>query len=217
MVIVGASGHGVVALDAARQQGCYEVVGFLDSFRPAGQVVAGLPILGHPEQLASLIKKHQFRGVFLGISNNWTRKEVHEKMRASGPDFEAVSVVHPLSTVADGVEVGAGSLILAGAIVNVGCRVGQHCIINTKSSLDHDSEMKPYASLLPGVTTGGNVVVGECSCVCIGATLAHRVTVGEHAYVGAGAVVLRDVPPLTLAAGVPAKVIRNRLIGERHF
>jgi len=216
-IIVGASGHGIVALDAALRQKHYDIIGFLDSFKPVGQIVAGLPILGHPDQLCTLMKQHDFRRGFLGISENWTRHVVYEKIKTLAPDFELVSIIHPMSSVAESAKIDKGTLILAGAVVNSGCRVGENCIINTKASLDHDSEMKPYASILPGVTTGGDVEIGAFSCVCIGAVLSHRVKIGEHTFVGAGAVVLKDIPSHVLAYGVPTRVIRKRSEGERHF
>jgi len=47
--------------------------------------------------------------------------------------------------------------------------------------------------------------------------LRHRIAVGEHAVVGAGAVVLRDVDPYTVAYGNPARRIRERAAGERYL
>ena len=66
--------------------------------------------------------------------------------------------------------------------------MGENCIVNTNASLDHNSEMKAHSSILPGVTTGGDVVLGECSCVCIGSIVSHRVHIGSHVVIGAGSV-----------------------------
>ncbi len=217
IALVGSAGHARVALDAARCQDRYEVVGFLDSYAQAGTPVAGLRVLGRPDQIDALAVEHRLDGFFLGISDNCTRAAVCEKIRAMCPGLELVSLIHPASTVARDVTPGAGTLILAGAIVNTGSTVGVNCIINTRSSLDHDSEMMPYSSILPGVTTGGDVVIGEYSCICLGANIGHKVKIGEHTVVGAGSVVLSDLPPYSLVYGVPARVARSRKAGERHF
>ena len=216
IAILGASGHGIAALDAAQRQGL-EVVGFLDSFKPAGSPAGPLKVLGHPDDTSRLIREHRFSGVFLGVSNNFTRRAVWEALHAAAPELELISVIHPGAIVAASARIGVGSLLMAGAVVNAGCVIGANCIVNTNASLDHDSEMKPYASILPGVTTGGGVNIGECSCVCLGATISHRVMIGDHTVVGAGAVVLRDLPRGCLAYGVPARVVRNRQPDERHF
>lgn len=217
IVIVGASGHGRVALDAARCQDRYELVGWTDTFVAAGTELAGLRVLGKPADLDSLAREHRLDGYFLGISDNTTRAKVHTMIQELRPGLEMFSILHPTAVIARDVDVGAGTLVLAGAVVNTNCRIGTGCIVNTRASLDHDGIMHPWSCLLPGVVTGGNVEIGEFSCVCLGATLAHKVHIGTHTVVGAGSVVLADVPPLSLAYGVPARVVRSRLPGERHF
>lgn len=217
MVMVGASGHGRVALDAARCQGQYEIVGWADTFVAEGTEVAGLKVLGKPSDMVRLAAAHRLDGFFLGISDNVIRSKVHDTIRETCPGLEFVRIIHPSAVVAADVEVGPGTLILAGAVVNTQSRIGPGCIVNTRASLDHDGEMKPWSCLLPGVVTGGNVVIGEYACVCLGAHLVHKVRIGDHAVIGAGSVVLADVPGCTLAYGVPARVIRPRQPGERHF
>mgnify|MGYP000855213096 CR=1 FL=1 len=52
------------------------------------------------------------------------------------------------------------------------------------------------------------VVIKKGACVSMGAIIMPGVTVGEGAVVGAGALVTKDVPPWTIVAGTPAKVIK---------
>ena len=216
IVILGASGHGMVALEAALAQG-YEVAGFLDSFKPTGLEVLGHRILGHPDHLPALMTEHRFTGGFLAISNNLTRSIVAENVERLAPDFKFVSIVHPRAWVSPSAALGPGTLVMTGAIVHAACVVGDHAIVNTKASLDHEAEVGAFASLLPSVTTGGNVRVGEFSCICAGSTLSHQVKVGRHTVVGAGSLVLHDLPDEVLAYGSPACVIRARRPDERHF
>lgn len=217
ILFVGASGHGRTAFDAARCQGAFELLGFADNAIPPGTAVAGSTVLGKTAELDRLAAEHRADGYFLGISDNVTRAKVHEILRQQCPRLELVSVIHPSAVVARDVEIGPGSLVLAGAVINTGSRVGTAAIVNTRASLDHDGEMKAYSCLLPGVVTGGNVVIGEFSCVCLGAHLSHKVVIGEHTFVGAGSVVLKDIPAYSLAYGAPARVVRARVAGERHF
>jgi sugar O-acyltransferase (sialic acid O-acetyltransferase NeuD family) len=217
IVLVGASGHGRVALDAARCQDRFDLVGWTDTFVAAGTELAGLQVLGKPADLDALAREHRLDGYFLAISDNTTRAKVHDMIQTIRPGLELFSILHPASVIARDVEVGAGTLVLAGAVVNTNCRIGTGCIVNTRASLDHDGILHSWSCLLPGVVTGGNVEIGEFSCVCLGATLAHKVHVGAHTVIGAGSVVLADVPPLSLAYGVPARVVRSRQPGERHF
>jgi acetyltransferase-like isoleucine patch superfamily enzyme len=88
---------------------------------------------------------------------------------------------------------------MAGVTVNPCCSIGRFCILNTNASLDHDSSMNDFSSLAPRVATGGNCKIGACSAICIGATLVHGVSIGEHTVVGAGSTVLGDIESHQLA------------------
>jgi acetyltransferase-like isoleucine patch superfamily enzyme len=54
------------------------------------------------------------------------------------------------------------------------------------------------------VTIGNDVWLGSNVVVTAG------VTIGDGAIIAAGAVVIKDIPPYTIAAGIPAKPIKNR-------
>jgi acetyltransferase-like isoleucine patch superfamily enzyme len=74
-----------------------------------------------------------------------------------------------------------------------------------------------HASFAPRAVTGGNVTVGEGTAVGIGAVVRHGVTIGEWTMLGAGAVVLEEVPALVSAWGLPCRVVRPRVRGERYL
>ena len=215
--IVGAGGHSIAALDAANEMGQYEFVGWIDSFKPKNDVVSGFKVLGHPDQIKEISTQNNFNKIFLGISNNYIRKEVWNALKTQYPNLELISIIHPKSFISSTSKVGPGALVMAGAIINAGCHIGQGAIINTKTSLDHDSVVGDFSSLLPGVTTGGNVEIGLCTCVCIGSVISHGITIGKHSILGASSLVLNNIPDYVLAFGAPAKVIRNRTESEKHF
>jgi len=58
---------------------------------------------------------------------------------------------------------------------------------------------------------GGGVVIGDCCLIGSGATILPKVHVGKNSIVGAGAVVLKDVPEHVVVAGNPAKIIRENM------
>jgi maltose O-acetyltransferase len=109
----------------------------------------------------------------------------------------------------------------AGTFVNYGCvfldvvpiRIGEACQVAPKVQLltaDHPVDPQPrrdgWESGLP-IVLEDNVWLGGGAIVCPG------VTIGENTVVGAGAVVTRDLPAGVVAAGVPARVLRE--IGAR--
>jgi len=110
-----------------------------------------------------------------------------------------------LLELGNGVYVNYGCSIAATQSVRIGanCSLGSHCMLmdNDFHSLEPERrhEMPPSAPIVlePDVWLGVRVLV------------LRGVTIGARSVVGAGSVVTRDIPPRSLAAGVPAKVIRS--------
>lgn len=217
IVVLGASGHAKVVADAARREGRWQVAGFLDQHARAGQRHFGAPVLGSEADLPRLAEELKLAGVFVAIGDNHTRSQAVQRIRQACPQLPFVSIVHPAATIAESVLVSEGSIILAGATLNADARVGAHCIVNTQASLDHDSVLENFASLAPGVITGGNVHIGTCSAISLGAAVIHGIRIGAHTIVGAGATVLADLDDHVVAFGTPAKVVRKRETADRYL
>ena len=97
-----------------------------------------------------------------------------------------------------------------GRIVQTGSQIGDNVVLNTGASVDHDCDIRDGVQLAPGVVLGGRVRIDSLSFVGIGATIINRIVVGRNCLIGAGAVVVRDIPDHSVAYGVPARVIRQR-------
>jgi acetyltransferase EpsM len=208
LVIWGASGHARVVADIVRLSGYFHIVGFLDSIDPGrkGTEFSGATILGGQEQL-ELLRRADIRHVVLGIGDCRARISLAGIVRQAG--FELATAIHPNATIAEDVQLGVGTVIMAGAVVNPGSRVGENVIVNTSSSVDHDCVIEDGVHVGPGAHLGGGVSVGEGTWVGIGAIIKDKVKIGRDSIIGAGAVVLQDIPDGVVAFGIPAKVIRK--------
>lgn len=107
--------------------------------------------------------------------------------------------VSPQATLAEGVFVGANSVIAAGA------RLAEHVFVNRSVTIGHDTRIGAFSRIQPGSNLGGLSEIGYGVTVGIGATLIERLTVGDHAFIGAGAVAISDVPANALVVGIPAR------------
>lgn len=217
IVIVGSSGHAKVIIDILGQEGKYRVVGLIDRFRDVGEETMGYPVLGKEEDLPELMAVHALKGVIVAIGDNFVRSNVVARIKEISPDLPFVTAIHPKAAIAAGASVGDGTVVMAGVSIGPCSLVGQFCILNTNSSLDHDSVMEAFASLAPGVTAGGNCRIGQYSVVGIGVILVHGIHVGEHTVVGAGSLVMDSIESFVVAYGVPARVIRSRRQGEKYL
>ncbi len=217
ILLIGASEHAKVVMDIVEKEGKYEILGLIDSYKPAGLELFGYRVLGAEDELARLFAAGQIAGGIVSIGDNWTRGQVVERIEKIAPGFAFVRAVHPSAILARGVEIGAGTAVMAGVVVNSDSKIGAHCILNTKSSLDHDGEMGDFSSLAPGATTGGKVTIGKFSAIGLGASVIHGINIGGQTVLGAGAVAVGDIPSYCVAYGVPAKIIRKREAGEKYL
>jgi sugar O-acyltransferase (sialic acid O-acetyltransferase NeuD family) len=214
LLIFGASGHAHVLSSMAKLIAGTHFEGFVDRALPTSP---NPEILGIEDQLEELIAKHAISHAIVGIGDNFIRKKVVDRVSRDFPSLKWASLIHPKAVIAPEVRIGPGTAVMAGAVINPGTSIGSHCIINTRVSVDHDNRIDDFASLAPGVTTGGHVSIGKNSIVSIGATVRHQIHIGQNSLVGAGSLVLNDIPEGVLAYGVPAKIIRSRKEGEKYL
>ncbi len=120
------------------------------------------------------------------------------------PLIDASAQVSPTARIGRGVIIGAGCIVASQAVV------GEHTLLNRGASIGHDCSIAPFVNIGPGVRMASSVRVEAGAVLGIGATVIEQLTIGEDAYVAAGAVVIRDVPAKTLVAGVPATVKREK-------
>jgi sugar O-acyltransferase (sialic acid O-acetyltransferase NeuD family) len=208
IILWGGGGHALVVADILRCQGGWEIVGFLDDADAdrRGEAFGGATILGGREQLARL-REQGVGHAIVAFGDCAARLELADVVRRHG--FELATAVHPRSTVARDVSIGAGTVIAAGAILNPAARLGENVIINTAASVDHECVIEDGAHVSPGAHLGGRVRVGRAAWIGIGASVVPRITIGAGSIIGAGAVVIEDVPPGVVAYGVPARVRRG--------
>lgn len=217
LLVIGSSGHAGAVLDAIELQGRYEVLGLLDSFESKGAQKLGYTVIGTPEEAAAIAESTGCRSFFVAIGDNWGRWQLSCRLAALIPDIEFATVVHPSVLVSKSARIGPGAVIMAGSIVATYAHVGEGCIVYTISGVNHNCRMDDYSSISGGVHLGGASVVGLRSSVGIGATVREKVNIGRDSVIGAGSVVLDDVPEESLVYGSPARVVRTRRQDERYM
>ena len=199
IIVVGAGGHARVVARAAASSGI-RVAGFYDDNESMwGTMIDGLPVQG-PINLAA----EAGLPAVIGIGDNSARKAVAESL-----NLEWVTLVHPFAFVDEYATLGRGTVVLPGSIVHRGAVVGNHVILNTKASVDHDCRADDFMHVAVAHMGGGSSA-DEGSFMALGSILLPGVNLGAWSILGAGAIATHDIPRDSVAVGVPAKCRDSR-------
>lgn len=123
--------------------------------------------------------------------------------------FTVLTLIHSNAFISKNVSIGNGSQILMGATISERVQIGESCILNTGSQVDHESILEDGVHIMPGAIITGCVHIGKYASIGAGAVVLPRLIIGEGAIVGAGAVVTKNVEPYTIVIGNPARIYKK--------
>lgn len=198
VIIIGAGGHAKVICDIIRKSGD-KAVGFLDDSISEGTVIMGMSVLGKTNKIGEY-KNKEF---IIGIGNNTVRKMFSEKYS----DIHFYTAVHPSAVISEGVIIGKGSCVMAGAVINACAHIGEHCIINSSATVEHDCFVGDFSHVSPGAVLCGTVKCGKGVHIGAGAVVKNNIDITDNVIIGAGAVVVKNITNTGTYVGVPAKKI----------
>lgn len=125
--------------------------------------------------------------------------------------------IEPGAIIRDQVEIGDNAVIMMGASINIGAVIGEGTMIDMNVVLGGRATVGKNCHIGAGSVLAGvieppsakPVVVEDDVVIGANAVILEGVTVGKGAVVAAGAIVIEDVPPYTVVAGTPARVIKE--------
>lgn len=205
LVIIGAGGHATSVASVSLAAG-FKVVAFIGDVKSQSTLL-GLPIFSKIDQVPN-VATAQF---IIAVGDNAVRERIVAEIERDFPTHRFPVVVHPTASIGINSIIANGTVIMPNVTVGPKSNIGQHCILNSNSSFDHDCDMGDFSSLAPGVTVGGGVKIGMSSAIGIGATVQHGITIAEDVVVGGASYVNKDLPKQVVCFGVPAKIIRSRM------
>lgn len=197
LTIIGASGHGKVAADIAALCG-YDQIEFLDDDKFV-KTCGRWPVVGK-----SVKGLEVDNDMFVAIGNAQIRRQFIGRFK----NKKIVTLIHPDAVIAKDVQIGIGSIVMAGAVINSDAAIGEGCIINTCSSVDHDCAVGNYAHISVGAHLSGTVNIGEMTWIGVGAVVSNNVNICGRCIIGAGAVVIENICEPGTYVGVPVRKVK---------
>ena len=215
IVLIGGGNQAHYTIDIINKEGKYNIIGIIDSIHDIGSNRFGYKVLGRQEDIIKLKEQYNIEGGIISIGDNWVRYYISSQIKKEIPDFNFVNAIHPSVVIGDNVQLGKGVVMMAGCIINPKSKIGDFTFFATGAQVDHDCDIKNYSSISAGSITGGYVTLGEFSAITLGVTVVDRLKIGKNTVVGAGSLVIKDLPDNVLVYGNPCKVIKTRKEGEK--
>lgn len=184
----------------------FDLLGFFDDGEPKGKILNGYSVLGG---ISELNEWKTLLSVVLALGLPRTKKQIAERIRNENISYPVL--IHPSVIMGkrDYLSIGEGSIVSAGTILTTNIRIGRHVLLNLSCTVGHQSEIGSFCSFMPMCNISGEVKIGEANLWGTGAKIINRKSVGNNVTVGAGAVIIDDVPDNVTVVGIPAKVIRG--------
>ena len=203
LLIIGAGGHGKVVADIAVKMYKWQNIVFLDE-DDSKKAALGFAVIGKPSDAVNYMEEYD---VFIAVGDNAMRENIQEKLKSEGASIPVL--IHPDAVIGKEVELGIGTVVMAGVVINCCTHIGNGCIINSGSLIDHDNVIEDYVHVSPGANLAGTVKVGKGSWLGVGSVISNNINIMRECRVGAGAVVLKDITEPGVYVGVPARSIEK--------
>lgn len=209
LIIIGASGFGrevswlVERINKIQDE--WNLLGFIDDDPELfGKTIDGYKVLGG----CLVLTKYPDAYVICAIAASSIRKKVIQRIRELNANVQFAILIDPTVEISKRVKLGIGNIICAHSILTVDISLGNHVIINLDCTVGHDAKIHDFVTLYPSVNVSGKTNIGECVEIGTGTQIIQGKTIGNNSVIGAGAVVVRDIPDNCTAVGMPAKPIK---------
>lgn len=206
-VIIGAGTYGEVYLTYLQEAGM-EIVGFLDD-APKSNIICNIPVLGNIDSLPYLKERYGIEAVYCPLGNNKLRVKILSYAKELG--YITPSYIHHSVVISPNVTIGDGVYILLGTTIMPYTTIKDYSMISMGVHLAHHSLIEEGVFLSTGCNFGASIIAHRYAYCGIGSTIMTGIKeLGEDCMIGAGAVVIQNVEPKAVVAGVPAKLIKYK-------
>jgi UDP-3-O-[3-hydroxymyristoyl] glucosamine N-acyltransferase len=167
--------------------------------------IFNLPVFNEKDFI-KILKKRNIKFVFIMEDEGILRSKVFKKIKDT--NIKVLSFIHKSTKLMGHNDIGEGTIIFPDCYIGYKSDIGKGCIIQSGSRIEHHSTIGNFCDINPNLTTGGFTKIGDFCEINISVDIINRINIGKKVKLGAGSLILKDIPPNQLQFGRPAKFIR---------
>jgi sugar O-acyltransferase (sialic acid O-acetyltransferase NeuD family) len=185
IILVGAGGHAASCIDVIKQEKKFKIIGLVDNKKEIGDYFLNFKILGKDKNLQKLRKIAKYAFVTVGqVGLSQIRKKLFLKLIKLG--FILPNIISPISYVSKDTTFKRGSIVHHGAIVNSQAEIGNNCIINSKSLIEHGVKLGSHTHVATSAVINGNTQIGEECFIGSSAVIRNNIKIKKRTFIKMG-------------------------------
>ena len=192
ILLIGAGGHARSCIDVLEEENQFEIAGLIEKGERISNNSLGYSVIGTDDDLKVLRKHYKNAIITVGqIKSPKIRIKLYQLLKEL--DFTLPVIVSPHAYVSKHAQIGEGSIIMHGVIINANAKIGNNCIINNRALIEHDAVIGDHCHIATGAIINGEVSVGNETFIGSGAITKQCISIGNNCIVGAGIILKNDV------------------------
>jgi len=191
ILLVGAGGHAKACIDVIEQDGHFSVKGLVGLPHEVGSRILDYPVLGTDADLLTLLGDCNKTLITVGqIKTSELRISLFDLLQKNSCILPII--VSPNAYISPHAQLGEGTIVMHGAIVNAGAEVGRNCIINSQSLVEHDVVIGDHCHIATAATINSGVHIGTGTFIGSNSSVRQSIKIGERCLIGMGQQVLSN-------------------------
>ena len=192
ILLIGAGGHARSCIDVLEEENQFEIAGLIEKGKSISNESLGYPVIGTDDDLKVLRQQYKNALITVGqIKSPKIRIKLYQLLKEL--DFTLPVIVSSQAYVSKHAQIGEGSIIMHGVIINANAKIGNNCIINNRALIEHDAVIGDHCHIATGAIINGEVSVENETFIGSGAVTKQAISIGKNCVIGAGVVLKNDI------------------------
>lgn len=143
------------------------------------------------------------------------RKEIYDRIKERG--YHCAVLIHPNVYIPKSTTLAEGVIVQTHAVISCDVVIEENTLIQNAASVGHDAHIGAHSVISTNAAIAGHCYIGDETYLALNVSIKENITIGNSSIVGMGAVVIHDIQPNMVAAGNPARILKQRDKSSRVF